>query len=194
LLELPSGGRPAHPNRSDGTAPALGRARRRRKRRARTCVQHLSPRCEFRRRGRTGKSRVASRSRFNGMAGAVSGHDLRANQGSGAKRRQGRSCVAQACVRRQAGWMGMVARCRTHSCAWHPGEVWRTDASLGRQRSALPAGQVAREIPRQSAGPNHSEAEPRKAAASCRLLAQNGFAVSHPAISASGGKADMADL
>jgi hypothetical protein len=140
LLELPSGGRPAYPNRSDGTAPALGGARHRRKRRARACVQHLSPRGEFRRRGRPRKSRVASRSRFNGVAGAVPGRDLRANQGSGAKRWQGRSCVAQACVRRQSGWMGMVARCWTHSCARHPGQLWRAHASLGRQRSALPAG------------------------------------------------------
>ena len=140
-FELPSGGRPPHPNRSDDTAPAIGCARRRRTRRARSCVQHLSPRGEFRRCGRTGKSRVASRSRFNGVAGTVLGRDLRANQRSGAKRRQGHGCVAQACLGRQSGWMGMVARWQTPSRTRHPGGVWRTHASLGRQRSALPAGQ-----------------------------------------------------
>src|SRR5262249_51729639 len=32
------------------------------------------------------------------------------------------------------------ARCWTHSCARHPGEIWRGHASLDRQRGALPAG------------------------------------------------------
>ena len=90
----PVGDRPTQTDRMD-TAPALGRARHRRTRRARSCVQHLSPRGEFRRRRRTGKSGVASRSRFNGVAGTVLGRDLRANQRSGAKRRQGHGCVVK---------------------------------------------------------------------------------------------------